>query len=628
MKKGTLMQYNNLKLSQKLVYILLLVSVIPILTVQIFNTISTRKNMREQIEEVIYDNLVQISERTNLSLQSYTNLLYQIYVDDTIIQDTVAILRKPDFQKEVAKAEIRERFRQYTSVLEGVRCISLVCANGEQVVYDFATDSSLDHLWSRFPDMRIIPPFRDAEGEAGMVITPSMKFLEVGEEKFYFHISKRLFDFNDLEKGTIGTVIMTIDERVLDAICNSSEKEGQNGINFIVSEEGKLVSYPVTAYVAMDIGLNTQTGLSPEEPELEVTEQRRREQVTTLIRESGYLTDSRIMLNQYKDPATGWYFCNAYDEDSLFENINKAQFIMILMSITVLMFVAVISFYATKRLNRSVSTIIRGMQRVQEGNLGERIEVGGGDEFHLISEHFNEMTNRVKHLIEEVSDAKDRQRDAEITALEAQINPHFIYNTLDSLNWMAIEKGENDIGKAIRSLGQLLRYTVSESNAESTVEQTAHFIEMYFELQEIRYEETFRYSIQAEEQVKKLPLHKLIVQPFTENALIHGLEGMEEGGVINVKFTLTENKEYLSISVIDNGKGIPAELAEMINNGEILKQKQKRGHGLGLSNALNRLKMYYGKKAHWNVNSIEGMGTDITLYIPIRHEDEDSDSRG
>ncbi len=595
MVKSIVSKYNDLRIGQKLILIFLMISVVPIVILQVYHFASVSNNMRNQVDEIIYNDLIQISERTNLSIENYTNLLYQIYVDEEIIDEISVLTNGTETRKARARSQIREKLQQYTSILEGVRAVCIVCQNGEAVTYDFATDSSVWNIWNRFSDMRISPPYMDAEGEAGMVITPTMKFEDNGVNKYYFHISKRMYNFDQLEKGSIATAILTVDVDVLNSICNARDAHG-TGINFIVSEDNKIISYPGNESIAVDTGDNLEE----------------------FVRNSGYLTSSKgIGVNTYNDASTGWTFVNAYDMDEMMHELRHTEVIILVLSAVIILLVVTIIVYTTRNFNKSVGTIVEGMKTVQSGNLDKKITIISKDEFGTIADNFNLMTGRVKGLLEEVSSAKDRQRIAEIKALEAQINPHFLYNTLDSINWMAIEHGENDISKALSNLGLILRHSVSKTDEQTDIRTECDFLRRYLDLQEMRFEGAFRYELNIIPDVEHLYIHKLMIQPFVENAIIHGFEELEEGGILSINIDLSEDKEFLQISIADNGKGFPEDILKKMNDRMAIISDTENGNmGLGLHNAFSRLVMYYGEKAHWTINSVEGIGTEITLYIP------------
>ena len=593
--------YHKLKLSHKLILLFAMVSIVPIIAIQIFNYWETKKNMTRQIDKVILDNLIQISERTDLHLDIYTNILYQIYIDDKMI-DNIVRLKEPDANTMLIKSEIGGRLRNYTGLVEGIRCISIVCTDGTSISYDVSNNSFVNTIWNKIPDMRQTPPYVETVSKPGMVITPTMKFYEEDDYNFYFHISKRMFDFAHMKNGTIATVILTLDEKLLDTICNGKEADTSGEINFIVSSRDKTVmSYPDKRF----------TSIRLEE-----------EDIGDFVKRSGYLTDCSVVVNQYEDKESGWIFYNAYDEDYIMADVRESQKMIVFTGGIVLILVAVIIHNIISGLNASVQSVVSGMKEVQEGNLDVQIHIVNEDEIGTIAKNFNDMTRRVKGLIKQVSDAKDRQRKAEIQALEAQINPHFLYNTLDTINWMAIEHGEREISRALRDLGIILRETIKKSESLASVAQTAELLSKYMELQKMRFEDAFSYEVKVQPEIEGVEIQKLLIQPFVENAVVHGMEQVTGGGKISVLFERSEDHEYLEVSIIDNGKGMTPEMVRKYRDRRTVIEGSEDKEGIGLQNALVRLYMYYGEKADWNINSAEGIGTEVTLYIPLTDEKE------
>ena len=255
------------------------------------------------------------------------------------------------------------------------------------------------------------------------------------------------------------------------------------------------------------------------------------------------------------------------------------------------------------------------MQEVKNGNLDVVVPVQSFDEIGTITDNFNEMTVKVRELIREVTEAEENQKNAEIRALEAQINPHFLYNTLDSINWMAIEKEEYEISKMIRNLGVILRYSVNKSNQIVTIRELADWLEKYISLQQMRFNDAFSYCLNIEEETYNKKVYKLLLQPFVENAIIHGFKEMESGGLLQIDIMPAQHDQGIVIIIEDNGKGMPQEMLKCYNNRE--EAIKDEGKSIGLHNAFSRMNMYYGEKASWNVSSMEGMGTVITLRLPV-----------
>ncbi len=183
---------------------------------------------------------------------------------------------------------------------------------------------------------------------------------------------------------------------------------------------------------------------------------------------------------------------------------------------------------------------------MQNGNLDIQVHVDTEDEMGQIADNFNTMTGKVKNLIAEVTEITQKQKNAEIRALEAQINPHFLYNTLDSINWMAIEKEEYEISKMLRNLGIILRYSINKSNQMVTIAEMADWLEKYVSLQKMRFNNAFICEVYVSEEAKNIRIHKLLIQPFVENAILHGFKGIEGGGILRVDIIMSrEQKNWI-----------------------------------------------------------------------------------
>ena len=589
--------FNNMKIGRKIMSAFVMASIVPILTIQFIGYNMNSNSLKRKIDTLMVDNLTQLSERVDLTMDIYSNLVYQIYVDDKIIENVNTLLNGNGEGREVAFHAIYNRLQQAEKSVRGIRSISVICANGQSVTYDAGTGSSIENLWDDYGDLREIAPYRDVQGMPGMLVTPTTRHKGYDGDAFYFHISKCMYDYNNLDRGTIATIVMSVDESVLRDICAVAiaEDEAEYNINFITDTNGFVISYPNSFY----------TGISMN-PKLTVQE---------FVQVTGLLKGQNTAVNKYVNGHRGWVYYNVYNKDYMMRDIRNNQIMFILISLAAILFSSVLISYIVRRIGSSVALIIDGIDQVKEGNLNVSVALDSKDELGQIASNFNDMTGKVRNLIAEVSEAKDKQKDADIRALEAQINPHFLYNTLDSINWMAIEKEEYGISRMLRNLGVILRYSVNRSNQMVSVTEVADWLEKYISLQQMRFNQSFRFELNVAEAAGSVRIYKLLLQPFVENAVIHGFKGMEKGGVLRVDIFLSDTGERLNIIIEDNGKGMPREMAESFNVRE--QAVRDEGGSIGLHNAFARMDMYYGREAVWNVNSIEGMGTVITLTLPV-----------
>ncbi len=598
MRKHFLKRYLDWKIGTKMLFSFLFGAILPILLIQSISSHLNTHYLTEKVNQLMVNNLTQIAERVNLTLEVYTNLLYQIYIDDQIIDNINILLDEDSNQKAAAYNQINNRIKQYNSSTKGIRCISVVCDNGTSVTYDFETGSTLDNLWSGYQDLRQITPYQNAEDQASMVITPTAVLTDGKGQVHLFHISKRIYDLDNLERGSIATVIMSVDEKVLETICQESSNEtgnNLNNINFILDQNRTVISYPDETFSGITIT-----------PKISITH---------FVKVSGLLQNKKTAVNQYYDEKTGWTFYNVYDENYMLKDIKKSQNSFILIGIVALIFSGLLIIITVRKLAASIGSVIKGMKQIQSGNLDVVVPVESKDEIGQIADNFNDMTDKIKLLIQEVTQATRKQKDAEIHALEAQINPHFLYNTLDSINWMAIEKEEYEISKMLINLGVILRYSINKSNEMATIREIADWIVKYTSLQKMRFNNAFTCNLSVDEKAYPVKMYKLLLQPFIENSITHGFKGIEYGGVIRIDIQLDEKEDFINIIIEDNGHGMAPELVKEFNNRDKVITDDKPG--IGLQNSFTRMDMYYGKEASWNVSSVEEMGTIITINIPI-----------
>lgn len=229
------------------------------------------------------------------------------------------------------------------------------------------------------------------------------------------------------------------------------------------------------------------------------------------------------------------------------------------------------------------------------------------DEIEVIAKQFNLTMEQLENSIRQERIAKEKQKDAEIKFLEAQINPHFIYNTLDTINWRAIDEEQYEISNAINALANILRYGIEGNQKPVPLSKEIDWLKKYIFLQQARVKKRILCTIRIEPQLKGCYIHKLLLQPFIENSIIHGFKKDQESLEINV--TIKENKKKLQIVISDNGKGIEETILKEIYNTEV-------GNHIGIRNAISRIKMYYGEEASIEIQSILEKGTDIIICMP------------
>lgn len=591
-RKSIIQRYKDLSF-KKFFNISLCLFLFPVLLLQIVYIKASISNMNEQINGQVYHSLQQISEKFNLKLDSYKDTVYQIYSDKELIRNLEQYHQADGAQQAYLFYLLNERLKQFVENKRGIRCISLICPTGESITYDGQSDSVLDNIWGDCEDLREIPPYQQIHGKSEIVLIPTYNIISRGKSESLFFLGKELYNTENLEQGVVATLILAIEEKELDIICNGESGPDSYSINFMTDNYGNVISFPNTDQIGRLLTVQ--------------------EDVFEFMRSENLFEGKELYSNWYEDEETGWLFHNVYDRDYLMHDINVLQmiywFLLVVDVLVVLLFINSVNHYFIGYLKQ----IIEGIRQVNEGNLEVQLVVDRQDELGQIGENFNHMVDRVKTLIEEVTEISEKKNQAEIKALEAQINPHFLYNTLDAINWMAVRKDEIEISKMISNLGLILRYSINQSNEQVEISEVEEWLKAYVSLYQLRYGYAFEFKMYVEKEVRNIKIYKLLLQPIVENAIVHGLKDME-GGLLRVDIGFAEQPERIHVIVEDNGTGMEPEKVDFYNQRD---REWSRSERIGLANVFERIQLYYGEEGEWHISSMEGLGTITELLLPI-----------
>ncbi len=214
---------------------------------------------------------------------------------------------------------------------------------------------------------------------------------------------------------------------------------------------------------------------------------------------------------------------------------NLKPFIIVIAAIFSLMFMLMLVSLINRDIDRPIKSLIKHMKKLEAGRFSDKIEESRDDEFGKVYLAYNNMTVEIEKLIQELYQEKLVKREMELKILQEKINPHFLYNTLDTINWIAMEHQVDDISKMVIALSTMYRKTFNRGRDLISIEDVMTSISCYLEIQQIRYGESFFYEIDCDEDTKQLEILNLIIQTLVENSIIHGMEGMKENGKILIK---------------------------------------------------------------------------------------------
>lgn len=331
----------------------------------------------------------------------------------------------------------------------------------------------------------------------------------------------------------------------------------------------------------------------------------------------------------YVKAGGNYYFYAGSDEMGFYltECIPSASVEMILLPIILLflgalilclIFGSVFTLIQHRCMVLPLKQLLQNITQVQEGNFALKKQEFNKDEIGTLNERFQEMSLQLQKMLREVYLSKINEQEAEIQALISQINPHFLYNTLDSIHWKAVKCRAYDVADQIEALSEMYKYILSKDKKVITLQEELTFLENYFFIMKARYGKRIEFIIEAEE-YKKTEIPKLILQPLIENAVFHGLEPSDEGGYVWIK-VYREDRDVI-ILVRDNGVGTDGESLMKKIQGE-----EQDGEALALKNIDRRMRLYYGEEYGIRIVSTLGCGCEVFLRIPCVKEGDETDA--
>ncbi|MNV48346.1 Sensor histidine kinase YpdA [compost metagenome] len=258
------------------------------------------------------------------------------------------------------------------------------------------------------------------------------------------------------------------------------------------------------------------------------------------------------------------------------------------------------------------------MKRLQEGDLSTRIHLNREDELQLIANNFNYMCERLELYINKVYISEITQKNAELVALQSQINPHFLYNTLEAIRMRAISQGAKDVGQMIYILSTLFRTMIKKSMVV-TIADEIEYCNLYLELFQIRHKDKLQIESRISPVAMNCSIVKLLIQPVIENYIVHGFRPERFDNLIRIE--VTEADERIQIVIRDNGNGIiPSKLTELQKTLQVSMRMDAPPSSLGLCNVNERIKLYYGIEYGLSIASEIGVGTTVIMNIPVVRE--------
>lgn len=604
-KKKLISKYRSTELGKKLLAILLSVSLLQIGIILMIAYHLSASIITEQTRELISESLERSAGNIKASFERYDGVIQNIYTNTVYVDDLKVINSWDGEDSYLSKHSLSDRLRDLIYLNEEIIGIALVGKYGDKCFYDGITNSSQSSYC--FPeDLRGMALVQEAMEQKNSVYSA---LLSRDDEEYgsrsYFYIAHQLTDFNNYKKGAVGCVILCIDEQLFRKVYSQGGEE--SNLSFLVDQHGNMVSIPLAGCSGINL-----FGKAQEEAAANQALDDLKERAYQFIDGIHLFDSTNLAVNAVSILDDHFFLINIQDLNYSLRKLRYLSVMICLVAALAGITCFVIVYYMSVDTDRSVKKILNAMDEADKGNLDSKIEIEGNDEFAKISEHFNIMLSAIKRAGEQERESMVREKNAEIRSLEAQINPHFLYNTLDAINWLAIEEKQFAISQMITRLAQILRYSVHNSNEIVTIRTELEYLKKYIYLQQQRFDYSFECTMDVDEAAMDCRIHKLLLQPIVENAILHGFSGIDRLGEIRIVIRyLDSGKVFLEVS--DNGIGMDQAQVEELNHYDYRASRMETS--IGVRNVITRVKLYYPDQGEISFESgIEG--TAVKLVIP------------
>ncbi len=566
--------YRNVSLRSKILLMSLLGGILPLGIVMAVSFAVLRTQEEERLIEALNQNYTQVYQTVGNQLSRLHNVSTLFAVNDT----TSPVLRFDDREMDVAEQMmIFEDINSYAYGLE------MTMGSSNIVIY----------IKDSYP----------------VVNTQSSRYRPLTEA-----YGSRWYKSLQENNGRPVWVLMDEGDRDSDGVAIAREDYSETvGILTIRMEKRNLDSMLENSYAGQAMYLETADGVLlasnlPEEelPRLPVSKRQVDDQAFRNITLGGASCYVRSCLLS----GSNLYLVSVIPRQAIRRGANMMNGNMGLLFLGVCLLVLAVMGTVTKSITGRLKLLKEQMIQIQGGNIRKMQKGSSGDEIGQLIGNYNVMVDRVEELLQEQYALGQKKVEAELKALQSQINPHFLYNTLDMISWMSQKKEAENIRSVVQAMSRFYRLTLSKGKDIVPLRDEIEMCEAYMEIQKRRYKGRICYEVEADEDILDCLIPKITLQPFLENAVIHGINEKADGrGRVILNGWMEDGR--VTLSVTDDGEGMT----------EADKQKSHQGSHYGLSNIEHRLELFFGERIPVQIESSPGIGTCVIINIPVRKEE-------
>ncbi|MBA2940847.1 sensor histidine kinase [Paenibacillus sp. CGMCC 1.16610] len=532
--------------------------------------------------------IAEIIQQVNINIQSYITNMEDISMLASTNKDVKYYITGNGFISEEERRPYEKRISDlFQSILITRKDIASIMVFGYN--NRFVSDRRITSLNtnSGFEEQ---PWYKNAKAEGGksVISAPHVQNLIQNEYRWVVSLSRELKSADGITGE--GIFLVDLNLSVLNEIC-SHINLGKRGYVFIIDKDGNLVYHPQQKL----INSNLKT---------EMIDQVKQSGSGSFVTGEG----NKKRIYTIQETHFGWKIVGVAYASELIANQNQINLSYFLWTILALVIALYLSFFISRHLSRPIKLLQSSMKQVEKGDFSIRSEFRSGNEIGQLGQTFNIMVGRIKDLMNQIIQNEESKRKSEMKLLEAQINPHFLYNTLDSIIWMAERKKHEEVVLMTSSLAKLFRAIINKNNETVPVRVEIEHITNYLLIQTLRYKDKLDFQIDIDPGILDIHIPKIILQPIVENAIYHGIKNSLEPGLVHI--TGKEDGDTIVFVVADNGVGMEPEKLD-----QILKMKDGIVRGIGVSNVHERIKLF-GHEFGLSFRSEKWEGTEVTIVLP------------
>ncbi len=590
---------NDFTINTKFIISYMAIIVLTLVFVGVFSYNIAVTFIQNQLSQYGLEVLKQINQNIDNSIDELDRISVVLSSDEQIQQ----ILQK---ERNRTTAEFMQddtimdnKINNIMSLRKHIKSLFIFSYNGEIYQYK-GSDNSIeaDYIFTTtkwFNDMKKL--------NKQVMLLPTYlpdEIIGLGQPKKVFSYIRNINDSETQEP--IGCIMINMDINIFDDILNNMNIGSQD--EFVIVNNNKTIVY------------NTDSSY--------ISTQFRSPYISKLLElKSGNLVSTvdkeRLIITFDTSSVTNWTIINTIPFNRIYSQITNIRYTFVLMVLCSALIAFLVGVFISTSITRPINRLKDVMKKVEQGDFGQDITITSEDEIGQLSTSFNHMVANIKELIQKVYKVEILRKEAELSALQAQINPHFLYNTLQIMDLIAEEEGIDTISNVCRALAKIFRYSINRGKEVVPLSKEIEHVKNYMEIQKIRFNNKIKMKYDIDESLYDYKMVKLILQPIVENAVFHGVENKRSHCEITI--SACKKEEYLVLTVQDNGVGMNNEQLEKLKhslNEEIVHAEISRytERSIGIKNVNARIKLYFGEQYGIDVESELEVGTKISIVVP------------